>query len=112
MKLRATSIALFLAGFAGAAAAGHACTIMQQGQTINLLSQATGLTPHEVQMVLGPSANYEYPVRYATASWRFRRALGRTLYEQILGQGSINAQQVQELNKLARARQTMVAADK
>jgi len=61
MKLRAILIALSLAGFTGAAAAGQTHSIMQSAQTIELLSQATGLTVHEVEMALGPSANYEHP---------------------------------------------------
>jgi hypothetical protein len=112
MKLRAILIILSLAGFAGAAAAGQTHKIMQSAETIALLSQATGLTTHEVEIALGPSANYEQPVRYASVIRRFRQALGRTMYEQIMGGGELGAHQVQELAAMAQARQARLAAGK
>lgn len=112
MKLRAILIAISLAGFAGAAAAGGAHTIMQPAETVELLSQATGLTVHEVKIALGPSAEYDHPGRYASVIRRFRQAVGRTMYEQIMGEGELNARQVQELTAMAQARQARLAAGK
>jgi hypothetical protein len=112
MKLRAILIAISLAGFAGVAAAGEAHTVMQPAQTIELLSQATGLTVHEVEMALGPSANYEHPDQYASVIRRFRQAVGRTMYERIMGDGDLSARQVQDLVAMARARQAKLAAGK
>ncbi len=112
MKFRAILIATFLAGFAGVAAAGEAHTVMQPAETINLLSRATGLSVHEVEIALGPSDNYEHPVRYASVIHRFRQAVGRTLYEQIMGEGELNARQVQDLVVMAQARQARLAAGK
>jgi len=112
MKLHAILIALSLAGFAGAAAAGGAHTIMQPAETVELLSQATGLTVHEVEMALGPSSNYEHPNEYASVTRRFRQAVGRTMYERIMGEGELSARQVQDLGAMARARQAELAAGK
>ena len=110
MKLHAITIAIAVAAFSGVAAAGHANAIMQPAQTIELLSQATGLTVHEIETVLGPSANYEDPIGYDSANRRFRHAVGRTLYEQIMGRGQLTARQVQDLNAMAQTRQAMLAA--
>ena len=113
MKLHALTIAIAVAcssGFACAAVAGETRVIMQPAQTVELLSQATGLTIPEVEMALGPSANYENPVEYDSANRRFRQALGRALYEQIMGRGELGAQQVQALTGMARERQARLAA--
>lgn len=110
MKLRAILIAISLAGFAGAAAAGETHTIMQPAQTIQLLSQATGLTVHEVEIALSPSTNYEHPTRYASVYRRFQQAVGRTMYERIMGDGELSARQVQDLVAMAEARQAKLAA--
>ena len=112
MKLHAILIALSLAGFAGAAAAGEAHTMMQPAETIELLSQATGLTIREVEIALGPSANYEHPTQYPAVIRRFRQAVGRTVYEQIMGDGELGAGQVQDLVAMAHARQAKLAAGK
>lgn len=110
MKLHAILIAISLAGFTGAAAAGEAHTVMQPAETIGLLSRATGLTVHEVEIALGPSANYEHPDRYASVIRRFRQAVGRAMYEQIMGDGELSARQVQDLLAMAQARQAKLAA--
>lgn len=112
MKFHAILIAISLSCFAGIAAAGEAHLVMQPAETIRLLSQATGLTVHEVEIALGPSTNYEHPVQYASVIRRFRQAVGRTMYEQITGDGELNAQQVRELIARAHARQTRLAAGK
>lgn len=112
MKLRAILIAISLAGFTGVATAGEAHTMMQPAATIELLSQATGLPVHEVEIALGPSANYEHPVRYASVIRRFRQAVGRTVYEQLLGDGELSARQVQDLVAMAQAHQAKLAAGK
>ncbi|HEY7872428.1 MAG TPA: hypothetical protein VIC31_06865 [Rudaea sp.] len=112
MKLHSILIAISLAGFTGVAAAGEAHAIMQPAQTIELLSQATGLTVHEVEIALGPSANYEHPTLYPSVIRRFRRAVGRTMCGQIIGDGELSAQQVQDLVAMARARQAKLAAGK
>ena len=95
-----------------AAAAGETHTIMQPAETIHLLSQATGLTVHEVEIALSPSTNYEHPTRYASVYRRFQQAVGRTMYEQIMGDGELNARQVQDLVAMAQARQAKLAAGK
>ncbi|HJR13800.1 MAG TPA: hypothetical protein VJ833_07875 [Rhodanobacteraceae bacterium] len=110
MKLRAILIAISLAGFTGVAAAGEAHTMMQAAQTIELLSQATGLTVHEVEIALGPSVNYEHPVEYPSIIRRFRQAVGRTMYERIMGEGELSVRQVQDLVAMAQARQAKLAA--
>lgn len=114
MKLHAITIAITIAmaGFAGVAAAGQPGKMMQPAQTIELLSQATGLTVREVEIALGPSANYEHPERYASVYRRFQWAVGRTMYEQILGEGELSARQVQDLVAMAEARQAKLAAGK
>jgi len=38
--------------------------------------------------------------------------VGRTLYEQIMGEGELNARQVQDLFAMAQARQAKLAAGK
>lgn len=103
------AIAIAMAGFGGAAAAGEAHAIMQPTEAIDLLSQATGLSIHEVEIALGPSMNYEHPTRYPTVIRRFQRAVGRTMYEQIIGDGELTAQQVQVLTDMAHARQAKLA---
>jgi hypothetical protein len=112
MKLRAILIAISLSCFAAAAAAGEPHATMQPAQTIELLSQATGLTVHEVEIALGPSANYEHPAQYASVARRFQRTVGRTMYEQIMGDGELGARQVRDLVAMAKARQTRLAAGK
>lgn len=103
-------------GIAAALALPVATRASAQGgiDTIELLSHATGMTVHEVELALGPSANYEQPVRYASANRRFRQAVGRTLYEQITGEGELSAQQVRDLIATAQTRQARqtVAADR
>ena len=115
MKLRTITFAIVLAGFAGmanVASAGQPGPSMQSALTIDLLSRATGLTVDEVKLALGPSTNYEYPVRYESANRRFRQAVGRTMYERIMGEGELSARQVQDLVAMARARQDKLAAGK
>lgn len=112
MKLPAILIIISLAGFAGTAPAGQAHTIMQSGETIALLSRATGLTVQEVEIALGPSTNYEHPDTYASVTRRFRQAVGRTMYEQIMGDGELNARQVRDLTGMAKAREARLAAGK
>ena len=106
MKLHAITIAISIAmaGLAGVAAAGETHTMMQPAETIELLSQATGLTVREVEIALGPSVNYEHPTMYASVIRRFRQAVGRTMYEQIMGDGELTARQVQDLVAMAQAR--------
>jgi hypothetical protein len=115
MKLRTITFAIVLAGFAGmanVASAGQPGPSKQSALTIDLLSRATGLTVDEVKLALGPSTNYEYPVRYESANRRFRQAVGRTMYERIMGEGELSARQVQDLVAMARARQAKLAAGK
>lgn len=112
MKLHAIAITIAMAGFVGVAAAGESHTIMQPAETIELLARATGLTVHEVEIALGPSANYEHPNRYASVYRRFQQAVGRTIYEQIMGDGELSAPQVQELIAMAHAREAKLAAGK
>jgi hypothetical protein len=112
MNLHAILVAISLAGFAGVAAAGEAHTVMQSAQTIELLSRATGLTVHEVEIALGPSENHEHPTRYPSVIHHFRQAVGRTMYEQIMGDGELGARQVQDLVAMAHARQVKLAAGK
>jgi hypothetical protein len=112
MKLRAILIAISLAGFAGVAAAGEAHQAGQPAEAIQLLSRATGLTVDEVELALGPSADYEHPARHACVVRRFRQAVGRTMYEQIMGDGKLSATQVQNLVAMARARQPKLAKAK
>ncbi len=113
MKLRTSFIAMVLAGFAAAATAGQAGANMRPVNAIELLSQATGLTIHEVEIALGPSATaYDHAVGYERAHQRFRQAVGRTLYEQIMGRGELTAQQIRELAAMARDHQTSRLAGK
>lgn len=112
MKLHAILIAIYLAGFAGIVAAGEAHTMMQPAETIDLLSRATGLTVHEVEIALGPSVNYEHPTMYPSVIRRFRQAVGRTMYKQIMGDGELTARQVQDLVAMAQARQAQQTTGK
>ncbi|HEX5961791.1 MAG TPA: hypothetical protein VFY97_11170 [Rhodanobacteraceae bacterium] len=107
MKLRTLTFTMVftLAGFTGIACAGPAHAIMQPADTIELLSRATGLTVHDVELALGPSSS-EYPVRYESANRRFRQAVGRGMYEQIMGQGVLTARQVRDLAAMAESRPT------
>lgn len=104
MKLRAVTLAIALVGMAGVAAAGQPRVVMPPSQAVELLSEATGLSVDKVALALGPAANYEEPVEYARANRRFRHAVGRTLYEQIMGGDGLSAQQVRHLAALAHAR--------
>ena len=108
MKIFQRAICL---GIAAALALPVATRASAQGgvNTTELLSQATGMTVREVELAIGPAANYEQPVRYASANRRFRQAVGRALYEQIMGEGELSAQQVRDLTAMARAHQARQA---
>lgn len=80
---------------------------------IKLLAQVSGLTPRQVQMVLGtPTAFAGYAASYDFADRRFRRAVGPEIYQHLKTQGELSAQDVQNLTAMVNAQQTDRVASK
>lgn len=80
--------------------------VAQQGvDTISLLSQASGLTAHEVQMVLGNRTAFAgYKAGYAFASQRLEQTVGPAIYHNLKEHGELTARQLQDLVVMANTR--------
>ncbi|HEX7325549.1 MAG TPA: hypothetical protein VF292_09395 [Rhodanobacteraceae bacterium] len=72
---------------------------------IGLLARATGLTEHQIRMVLGNrSAHAAYGSTYDAVDARFRQAVGAEMYARIKLDGALGAEDVQALAAKADAR--------
>lgn len=81
-----------------------ASTPSQTTDPIGLLAAASGLTVHEVRMVLGndQTAFFEYPIGGDRLVRRFRKAVGAKIYIDIKDRGQLTAADLQRLSMLAR----------
>lgn len=72
---------------------------------IALLSQATGLTEREVQMVLGNRTSYAgYVASYDFVDRRLQQAIGPEMYQHLKQYGELTGQHVQNLTAMVNAR--------
>lgn len=72
---------------------------------VALLSEATGLTDRQVQMVLGDRTSYAgYQARYDSDNEKFEKALGPEIYKHVKSEHELSAQDVQNLIAMIDAR--------
>ncbi|MGH8113816.1 MAG: hypothetical protein ACREPS_01990 [Rhodanobacteraceae bacterium] len=72
---------------------------------VALLSNATGLTERQVQMVLGDRSSYAgYKASYDAADRKFEKALGPEIYQHVKSRHELSPQDVQNLTAMTNAR--------
>lgn len=77
-------------------------------QPIALLSQASGLSERQIQMVLGNRTSYAgYEASYDIASKRFEQAVGPEIYQHAKSQHELSERDVQNLIAMGSARKGM-----
>lgn len=100
--------ATFAVSFTGIAAAQQRTTAAEPettlpvGDAVELLSRATGLTEHEIQVQLGKQHYWaDNILAYDFADGRFRKMVGYQVYYDLKTQDALSAEDVQHLTDMA-----------
>lgn len=75
----------------------------QAGDTIQQLSEHTGLSERKVQMILGNRTSFaEYPYTYQRSVEKFRSALGEENYQRLMNGQSVVLQKASDKDEATR----------
>jgi hypothetical protein len=78
-----------------------------EGNAIAMLSEATGISERQIQMVLGDRTYYAgYVASYDFVDQRLRRSIGPEMYRHLKQQGELTALDVQNLTAMVNARRS------